>query len=220
MVPARFSGRILLIMMTSLVLISISLSYPWYYFSYHVESDYPVPYEYNGERLFYTDFVERDDYYLMPYGYSSDVPDRVGKVMDLERSLVGAWLILGFAFVLAVLLNLRWPSFILGLVILLVAMLALMQFVGRIDEAVYSSPHYPEGVYLEPETFSGSRSLEGGTAIWYHPELGFWMALGAGIALLGAVSLRISSIMEYIMDDWERWRYHLVKTTDDSEGRD
>jgi len=219
MVPARISGRILLIVTISLVLASLSLSYPWYCFSYHVESDYPVPYGHDGERLFYTDFVERDGYYLTPYGYSSDVPDRVENVMDLERSLVALWIVLGFGFVLAVLLNFRWPSFILGVAILLIASLALIQFVGRMDEAVYRSPHYPDGVYLEPETFSGSLSTDDGTAIWYHPELGFWMDLGAGIALLGAVSLRISTIMEFIMDDWDRWRYPVEKH-EPSEERD
>lgn len=206
MVPARFSGRILFMTTISLVLVSISLSYPWYFLSYQVHTELPVDYTYEGSRAFYTDFVEWDGSSLVPYGVSD--PDRVEKVMDLERSLIALWIVLGCAFMVAVLLNLRWPCFVIGIALLLIASLALIQFAGRIDEAVYGSPHYPSGIYLEPETFSGTSSTDSAT-VWYHPELGFWMALAGGLTLLGTVALRFSTIMESIMDDWNSWRYGL-----------
>jgi hypothetical protein len=132
-VPIRFTGRIVLMTAIALMLIALALSLPWY------KSETVREYTWYGESRTVTLTTQYYiDYYESPEGLRqySDFHEDLSNIMSLEKVLIYCWLLFGFLFLAAVLINLRIPSILLGWITLALCVLAVVQFAGRIREEI------------------------------------------------------------------------------------
>jgi len=134
MIHARFTGRIVLLTAVALVLAAIALSMPWYKSTSQTANDSHIT------RYYYIDYVEV--YITYPYSYLAGLETYnsmglaetgVGDVMALEKNLVYAWLLVGLLFIGSVLVNSLRGCLFLGWSAVVISMLAVIQFVGRVD---------------------------------------------------------------------------------------
>lgn len=196
MTPNKFSGRVVFLTMVSLLFVALSLSMPWYRVEYSGEyvafDDVRVV---SGEYTFYTDLVFNGEYYDEYLDPFQENP--VGNLMGIETLLMEAWVAVGCLFVLAVLLDGKFWSILFGGTMLVIGMLAVLLFVGWMDDAVVSSEYYYHtwGVVPEPDEFWVRMTSDTGFAE-FAPMQGFWMVVAAVLMQLIAVPLRFSVSVE------------------------
>jgi len=123
----KFGGRVILMTAVALVLAALALGLCWYVVSTETSSHY-----------YYLDYV--DSHYSYPYShlaglssYDSPTYAGTGEVMDLERILIYGWLLVGTLFLAAVLADSKLGSIVLGWAVVVISLLAVLQFLGRVD---------------------------------------------------------------------------------------
>lgn len=134
MIFMKYTGRIVFMTAVALVLIASALSMPWY------ESEMVYEYPWYGTtrtsvtiEKFYLEYSDSSAQGLQLYwDFDEDVID----IMHLEKDLIYCWLIAGLLFLGAVLMDMRLAGLILGWATLLICLFAVMQFAGRIKDAM------------------------------------------------------------------------------------
>jgi len=191
MVPAKYSGRVLLLTTMSLVLVSVSLSASWY--------------DVNGVD-FYPTYYQHSSSYLTPYEAADSAYDNVRDILALQAALVFIWIALGIVFVAAVIKDYRWLSVISGFAVLIIGFVAVFQFAARIDDAAYVALR--DSVTRSAPPFDGFMGVETNTdgyLIHYGPDIGFWMVLVALVMHVIASFFRYAAVMEWQVTRWRIW---------------
>ena len=190
-VPAKYTGRLVLMTALSMAMAALALSEPWYSAELSEESAY-------GDMTLQKDTFYIDYYRVHPvtysevYKYPSD--SQIKDVMSWERIIILAWLLIGLVFIGACLVDFKELSVGSSIILLVIGILAVVFFVGRLTHALdYDSSTGYFGLNYYDIPFIGSREVDSGRTVSGMPGLGFWFVFIATLiqVTVGVVKTKI-----------------------------
>ena len=185
MIGSRLTGRVVLMTLVALFLVTFSLTMFWYHYNYAMPQ--PGGSVLRGEVKFAINYYT-SDWYTYEYsrtGYAA------GTVMVTEQAIVIIWFLLALAFVGVCFLHERQWSIMMGTALALVSMASVLYFALSIANGIDSDVNAPHPFL---PGFVGTATNALGDSVTCGPLNGFWLATFACILQVSAVVLRIYAV--------------------------